>query len=418
MENRRSFLNKLGGLAIGTSLINLGTMRSVSASEIKVPEKLDEKFWGQVRASFPLDKDLSFMNNGTMGIVPNRSLEKMEASLYHTNHKAKYGGGKKQLIKSIEAFVQADSGEIGLTHNVTEGNNILCWGLPLKKGDEVLISDQEHVGNALAWLNRAKVDGISVKPIGILCSPEEIVERFKKAIGPKTKAITIPHIPCTTGQINPIKEICSMAKEKGIYTVVDGAHGPGMLELNVKDLGCDAYVSCGHKWMLGPAGTGFIYVKKEMMDVFQVKFIGAYGDTGWDINTGIKGYVDTAHRYHYGTQSAALYDGWNESIKFLNEIGMARVESRCKDLANRVYNGVKDKKDIQILSQENGDYRGGIVGFRFPNKDNLAFFTKMRDKGIMVRYVAESNLDSIRVSCHIYNSIAETDQIVKEVLDY
>ena len=415
MTNRKEFLASLVAISIGT----LVTGKPKNGMP-NVGDKMNGPVvsWESIPSFFRLQKGRTFLNNGTMGLCPNPVLKATSDSLNNSSEKAVYGGGKKELVKKIASFIGALEEEIALTHNVTEGNNIACWGLPLQKGDEVIITDQEHVGNALTWLNRAKLEGIVIKRIDILCSAEEILERINKAIGPKTRAITIPHIPCTTGQVNPIKEICSLARNKGIYSVVDGAHGPGMLNIDVKSIDCDVYVSCGHKWMLGPAGTGFFYIKRENLDVFQTKFVGAYCDTGWDINAGIKGYNTTAHRYYYGTQSAALYDGLSAAIDFQNALGKDKIEKHALELSTYLKNGLLELENKLSISTPLDMHKGGIIGFKFKEKDSSKFVNVLRKQNIILRYVAESSLNSIRVSTHLYNTKEQIDLLLNEIRKY
>lgn len=419
MVNRKEFLSKIGGLALGVGAFGLGDVKASNLEDFPSKKIAEPRFWEDLRKQFPLKKDLYFLNNGTNGISPNSVIKKVNQSLIHSNENAIYGGKIDSLLDSLAELLNVESDEIGLTHNVTEGNNIICWGLPLNKGDEVLISDQEHVGNALTWLNRQKVDGISVKSFSALHESEQILENIKSAITSRTKVITLPHILCTTGQIMPIKEICKLAKERGIYTVIDGAHGPGMLQVDLKELGCDAYTSCGHKWLLAPAGTGFFYLRKELIDIVQAKFVGAHSDLGWDINEGIKEYYPSVHRYFYGTQSAALYEGLKEAIEFQRKVGLELVEKRCKELSEYLYQGVLDMESkITMLSSSNPKYRGGIIGFKLNNKSSLDFYKAVKSKGYKVRVVPESGLDSLRISTHIYNSKDEVEGILKEIKNF
>ena len=220
----------------------------------------DEAYWSNVRQLFPLTRERIYLNNGTLGPSPYPVIEAVRQGMMKSDEYGDYGG-YEDCINSIAAFTGSDKNEIALTHNVTEGINIACWGVPLKRRDEVIITDQEHVGNALPWLNRQKLHGIVLKTFTPAPTAAETLERIAALITKKTRVIAVPHIPCTQGQILPVKEICTLAREKGIYSCIDGAHGPGMLPLNLHDMGCDTYASCGHKWMLGPKGTGFLYVR-------------------------------------------------------------------------------------------------------------------------------------------------------------
>ena len=150
-----------------------------------------------------------------------------------------------------------------------------------------------------------------------------------------------------------------------------------------------------------------------MLDVVQVKFVGAHSDLGWDINKGITDYYPSVHRYFYGTQSAALYAGLLESIEFHNKIGVEVVEKRCKELANHLYEGTLDMKEkVTMLSSSNPINRGGIIGFKFKEKTSLEFYEFVKKEGYKIRTVAESDLHSIRISTHVYNSMEEVDGLL------
>lgn len=122
----------------------------------------DETYWKNVRQLFPLDDSKSYLNNGTMGPSPYPVIDAVHKGMWRNEYDAEYGGYEKS-IEHIARFVKADKDEIALTHNVTEGINIACWGLPLHKKDEVILTSHEHVGNALPWLNRQKQHGIVVR---------------------------------------------------------------------------------------------------------------------------------------------------------------------------------------------------------------------------------------------------------------
>src|SRR5207248_996916 len=135
--------------------------------------------------------------------------------------------GSEAAREALPAFIGVKESEISLTHNVTEGINVIAWGLPLKKGDEVIMTTHEHVGNALPWLNRAKLHGIVIRTFQPALTASENLDSIKKLIGKKTRAIAVPHITCTTGLVLPVKEIAALAKEKGLFCFIDGAHGAG-----------------------------------------------------------------------------------------------------------------------------------------------------------------------------------------------
>ncbi|NBQ71254.1 MAG: aminotransferase class V-fold PLP-dependent enzyme, partial [Nitrosomonadaceae bacterium] len=303
-----------------------------------------------------------------------------------------------------------------LTHNVTEGINIACWGLPLKRGDEVILTTHEHVGNAVPWLNRQKVHGIVVKVFKPGATAEQTLSRVKKLITRKTRAIACPHIPCTIGQVFPIKEICALARSKGIYSVIDGAHGPGMLMMDLHDMGCDTYASCSHKWMLGPKGTGFLYVRKDFQDTLQTYNIGAGGDDGWDMLSDpptLKKYAASAHRYYGGTQANGLYAGVVAAIEFLDTIGMQNIHNRIQALGKYTQNRLLEfEGKVEMLTPTEDISRCAVNAFRIKGLEYTKFYDKCAQAKIRIRSVPENGINCSRVSTHIYNSKQDIDQLI------
>jgi len=418
MHNRRTFL-----LKGGAGLLGLFIPEVLSAGH-PLPEtpKIDlaGKSWKEIRSHFDLSQDVTFLNNGTMGPSPRMVVERIKQSLDHTNARAVYGGGKKLAKSSLAEFLQVDVKEIALTHNVTEGINISAWGLPLKKGDEIILTDQEHVGNGLPWLHRAKTDKLKVKILRLKPTASETLDALKSLIGPKTKVVAVPHITCTTGQVLPVKEICSLAKKKGVISVIDGAHGTGMIPLNLKDIGCDIYASCCHKWLLGPKGTGYLYVSEPCQDKLMALFVGGYSGLKWSVHkeeTYVSAeYTTFAHKYHYGTQDAAPYFGIGTAVDFNTSIGKDRIFKRIKSLNQYLLDGVVElKHSVEILTPQEDESRGGVLSFRFAGINSSNLKKELDKKGIVVRHVAESDLDALRVSTHLYNFEEEIDNLLYEL---
>ncbi|SOE23035.1 Selenocysteine lyase/Cysteine desulfurase [Spirosomataceae bacterium TFI 002] len=403
-QTRRSFL----GTVASSTLI----------SNITFGQKKESGYWQGIRKQFPLTDKRVYLNNGTFGPSPQVVLDTIQQSFKATNTSGEYGH-TTHAREVLAKFVGAKTEEISLTHNTTEGINIVCWGLPLKKGDEVIISLHEHVGNALPWLNRAKLDGIKLIPFEPKATQAENLDLIKKLTTRRTKAIAIPHITCTTGLVFPIKEIAEFARKKDIFTAIDGAHGSGTFDLDLHDLGCDFYATSCHKWMLGPNGTGFLYLREEILDKLQAIQVGAYSDTGWDMYSNpplIKGYNPTAHRFDYGSQSKPMYEGAAASAEFQINIGKQKIENRVRELNNYLFKGLSAMKSrLDILSPTEEASRICMVTFKPKNKDYQEFAQAVSKEGFRIRQLPESNLDAIRISTHIYNSKEEIDSFLKVV---
>lgn len=423
--SRRTFIKNAAQLsALSLLPISSYSNKAIDGKTLEINLKSarvdDESFWNMLRHQFPLDSHRTYFNNGTMGPSPYPVIEAVYQKMMAVDSTGDYGSSEESR-KNLAQFVHANEDEICLTHNVTEGINIICWGLNLSKDDEILITNHEHVGGALPWLSRAKIQGMKVNYFELGHNAEETLANLNKKITKKTKVIAVPHVVCTIGQVQPIKEIVALAKQFNIEVFVDGAHGAGMLNLNLHELGCDYYASCCHKWMCGPKGTGFVYIKKEALDRIQPYFVGAGSDSGWNVvdlpQPSIKGYVSNAHRYDYGTQNAALWSGVNAAIAFLNGITMPVIEARVKFLASKLQNDLLNLKhsNIEMLTSTEEKSRAGIIAFRLKNMDYTKFQGEAGIANFRIRVVPENGVNCIRISTHIYNSIEEVTRFVRFV---
>ena len=419
MTNRREFL-KMSTTALGALVVppfpEVDIPAAIKSNGKNVVE--DEAFWKMVREQFPLAKDKIYLNNGTMGPSPYPVIEMVRKTMMDVDVNGNYGGWE-QTATRLAKFVHVKEEEIALTHNVTDGINIVCWGLPLKRGDEVIITTHEHVGNAFPWLTRAKLHGLTLKTFTPGFTAAETLSRIEALITKKTRVIAVPHIPCTVGQVLPAKEICALGKSKGLFLSLDGAHGPGMLDLNISELGCDFYASCTHKWMLGPKGTAFLYVKKEMQDILQAYHVGGGSDNAkWNMMMNppeMGDYASTAHKYYYGTQSSALYAGVVAAIDFIESIGLQNVTQRIHNLAGHFQNELLHLGEgkVEMVTPVEAKSRAGVIAFKLKNVAYDKFYQLAAENKIRIRMVPENGLNLIRVSSHIYNNKTELDSLLE-----
>lgn len=418
--SRRNFIRSASMLAAMTMKeLNLIARTADTRTDGQSIAADDDKYWQNVRQLFPLTKDMTYLNNGTFGPSPYPVIEAVKNGMMENDRDGQYGNWE-ETIKRLAPFIGATDKEIALTHNVTDGINIGCWGLPLQRGDEVILTTHEHMGNAMPWMNRQKLHGIVIKTFAPASTAQETINRIYALITPRTRVIAVPHIPCTQGQVLPIKEICTMARRYNIWSIIDGAHGPGMIALDVHDLGCDTYATCSHKWMLGPKGTGFLYVRKDFQNILKPQVVGAgSGDAHWDLTThpvSTGGYNPDAHRYFAGTQSNGLYKGVTAAIDFIENIGADNVYRRVKYLGKYTQDGLLSfGNKVELLTPTEEISRAGVNGFRIRGMDYQKFNGMCGEQKIRIRAVPENGLNSLRVSTHIYNNTAEIDKFLAVV---
>lgn len=381
----------------------------------------DEKLWAEVRARFPLTRRRTYLNTGGLGASPQVAIDAMQAKTNELEEISEVGHSHElwSQIKERAGRVLGCAGEeVAYTRNTTEGANIICNGLKLKRGDEVITTTHEHVGNTVTWLARQKRDGIVVKTfVPSTASAAENIERLAALITPRTRALSISHVTCSTGQVLPVKEIGQLAAEHGIWYFVDGAQAPGMLPVDVREIGCHAYATSGHKWLLGPKGTGLLYVRKEALDDIDAKFVGAYSANGaWDmISTGEFEWAATAQRFEYGTVNVPLFVGLGASMQFLLDIGIDNVWRRDHALGSALIAGLNEL-GVEVLSPQHRDEHSGIITFRLQNmaygelQQFLAKKYQLRTRGIY-----EGGLNGLRISLHVYNSFADVERVLAGV---
>jgi len=412
---RRSFMQTIAGGAIGGTMLRVlpGTteMRDIVANDRQVAPD-DERFWDLVRDQFSLTRSPLYLNNGTMGPSPYAVADAVKAELDLVDRTGRYGGWDDVRPKLAE-FIGARPDEISITHNVTEGINVVAWGLPLRSGDEVILTNHEHAGNAVPWLTRARRDGLVVKVLQLTRDNAGILDRLNSLITKRTRVIAVPHITCTTGQVLPAQEICALGRQKGIWVMLDAAHTPGMMPLDVRALGCDFLATCGHKWMMGPKGTGFLYVRKDLQDVLQPIWAGGGSASGWDVEKGTLTFTQDARRYDFASQSAALYTGLGAATGFLRGLGMDNVFRRTRGLADRLRNQLLLLGErVEILTPDQEGQRGAILGFRLKSVPFDRVYSILHEEHkVITRMVPENGVNGNRISTHIYNSTEEVDRV-------
>ncbi len=410
MNDRRNFL-KFIGLGIINPTVALPTLEENFAPE---------SFWERIRKDFLVAPDYHYFNSGTMGISPKPVIDALKKRIEQIDSTGEYGHIDKALAP-ISRFVKVKESEISLMHNTTEGINTIAMGLPLKRRDEVLITNQEHVGGATPWLYRMSKGECVVKVFNLGKTDEETLFHLEKAITKRTKVIAVPHFTCTNGYLLPIKEIVAIARKHNCWIVVDGAHPPGMIDLNITDLGVDSYASCCHKWMLGPKGTGFLYVNENFRDIVKPTFTGAGVDLKWESNSNppyYKGFAPNGHRYYYGTQSGALFETLEDTIQYIESIGQKKIETRIRSFATYFRQELEAMGNrAEILTPADEKSRAGMITFRLKNLDFEKIGNIAKENNYRIRNVAEHDINASRVSFHYYNSLDEIKEFVEFLYD-
>ncbi|MBN1541783.1 aminotransferase class V-fold PLP-dependent enzyme [candidate division KSB1 bacterium] len=419
---RRNFIKSLAALAGGMGW--LANKRALAAdldhalSEIS-PES--DLFWRVVKKQFLLPEDYAYFNTGGLGASPYCVLEETQAKMREMEIYPAPGHDQEMWaqVKSLAAGVlQAPSvSEVALTNSTTEGNAIIVNGLPLNKGDEIITSTHEHAGLAIPLLNRMQHHGLVLKTFEPdVESGLGNVERIARLITKRTRLIFISHITCTLGQRFPEREIADLAHSKNIWFALDGAQVAGNMPIDVSHYDCDFYATGGHKWVLGPKRTGFLYVRESLLDTLRPITVGAYSDGGHDLKKKTFALNPTAQRYEYATQNSALYYGLGKAFEFINRIGIDRIWRHNKELAEFFYAGLEKIAGVRILSPLEKEYRSSLITFKIQDKNFREVANYLTaEKQLRVRVVPEAQIDGIRVSIHLYNDMEQIERLLFEI---
>ncbi len=379
---------------------------------------IDNRF-ALLRAQLPYQADLTFLNTSTLGLSPQivvdtvvqniRAFEEKNSSGQHDEH---WLAVKEQAAD----LLGCTANEIAFTRNTTEGANVVCSGLPFTPGDEIITSSHEHTGNIFAWLGRAQRDGLHIKVFEPAPSAAETLTRIEALYTPQTCALSIPHVSCANGQVLPVQDIGAWARDRGLWYFVDGAQAAGMIPVDVASIGCHAYATSGHKWLLGPKGTGLLYVREDALDLIRATYIGAYSNEGpFDLASGQFQFHPSAQRYEYGTLNGAFVAGLGAAFTWLGDFGFDSIFRHDRALADQLREGLK-QLDIETLSPDEPAARSAIITFRLANMPyaDLQSFL-MKNYRLRVRGIYEGGLDAIRVSRHLYNTVADVQRVLEAV---
>jgi selenocysteine lyase/cysteine desulfurase len=309
-------------------------------------DKNEDAYWAEMRKQFLIPGDEIYLNNGTVGSSPAPVLRAIFDGYFSTEKMDQMDpedypiwgyAAWNEFRDPLAEFIGCHRDELALLRNATEANSYIANGLDLKAGDEVLMTDQEHPGGEHPWNLRAKRYGIVVKRVTLprpVKDAPQVLNLFNDAITPRTRVLFFSHITTFSGVVLPAKELSALARSKGILSAIDGAHVPGMMRLNIRDLGCDMYSASPHKWLQAPKGSGFLYVRDEVID----RVWNTIVTEGWD-DPKIR-----AERFQrIGSSNVPSLWGLRASIKLANDIGVERIERRHRMLADYMLEQMKKR---------------------------------------------------------------------------
>ena len=411
--SRRSALHRL---AHGAALLSAGLPSLSALSSWLGAAPNHEAYWELVRRQFPFREARVPMNAANLCPAP-RVVAEAVAELTRDidvdcsfNNREKFKTLLELSRKQVADQLGVDSDEVALVRNTSEANNIINNGLPLKAGDEVLLWDQNHPTNNVAWQVRAARFHSTVKRVETPAQPtriDQLVAPFEQALGPRTRVLALTHVSNVSGVRLPIRELCQLAQPRNIHVHVDGAQTWGAFNLNLRELQCDSFAASSHKWFCGPKEVGLLYVKRNRIAEIWPNLVSP----GWggDVEPDVKG----ARKFEsFGQRDDARLAAIATTVDFHRLIGFDRVEARIFELAGALKAGLK-AEGCRLVTPEDPRLSGGVCIIQArPEKRREVF------NGLYTRYgIAGAPTGGLRLCPHIYNTMAHVDRAIGAVRD-
>ncbi len=374
------------------------------------PDGVDDLAWAQVRAAFVLDTGTVYMNNAGLGMPPGRVARAVADGYLAVSREPRRATDElrglvaRRVRPGLAAFLGADPGELSLTRNATEALHLGAAGFDLGPGDEVVFTTQEHPAGRRPWQLRAARDGIAIREVFVpspLPGADEVVEAFEAALTPSTRVLAFCHVT-RGGHLYPVRRLAALARERGMLTHVDGAQAVGMFPVDLHDLGCDTYSASLHKWFLGPAGTGFLYVSAAARE--NVRSVFAHDAT-----------LENPAFEPPGTNDLPVRAALDAALAFVEQVGIDRIEARTRFLSDYLKRRLAEMPGARLLS-------GAIPGtscpastiFEIEGVDAVASVPVVAERAsIHIDEHRRDGHDALRVSTHMYNTTAEIDRLLE-----
>ncbi len=325
--------------------------------------------------------------------------------------------------KSVQKYINAkDKDEIVFTKGATEAINLVAntFGQKyLSEGDEVLLTELEHHSNYVPWHFLRKAKNIKIEFAEINNDGEITLEAIEKKITSKTKIISVTHLSNVTGAILPIKEIVKLAHSKNIPVLIDGCQGAPHLKLDMQELDCDFYAISGHK-MYGPTGIGVLYAKKKWLEDLP-PYQGGGGMISEVKKHGIT-YGELPNKYEAGTMATAQVIAFNESIKFIEKIGIDNIQKHEKELMDYGLEKLRKNNSVNIIG--NPKKKGGVISFTIEGIHPHDIATILDEDGVAIRaghhccQILHDKLNipaTARASFGVYNTKEDIDKLDQSI---
>ena len=385
------------------------------------------------RADIPFLDEVIYLDAASTTPTPKPVVDAMNEYYHHFNSNTGRGAYRTAVKATSEVektrvklskLINCDPEEIIFTKNTTEAINLVVNGLNYEKDESIIVPNIEHHSNFIPWLN-LKNQGVKTKIISSGQHGMVKSEDIEQTIDKTTKLITITQVSNSIGSVQPVNEIGKLAKENNILFMMDAAQSVGHMSVDVKEIGADFVTFPGHKGLLGPVGTGFLYCNKEVAEKLSPMNLG--GGTVSDVTEDNFTLAPVPSRFEGGTQNISGIIGLGAAVDYINKIGISKIEKYGEKLTKMMYNGIKEIENAAVYGHPENIY--DMVGFNISGvnchdvakildeQSNICVRSGMHCAIPAMRQIGAYEFGgTVRASIHYYNTEEEIQTLI-DILD-
>jgi selenocysteine lyase/cysteine desulfurase len=390
---------------------------TTAKTPVPTPVGSDEGFWREVREHFLIPQELAPLNAANLCPSPVPVIDKLQNLAQDIDrdpspyNRAKLSEGREATRTLLARYLRVSPEEIVITRNTSEANNLVSSGLDLGPQDEVIIFSDNHPSNNLAWREKAKRFGFTVKTLNVI-SPHPGTEYYIDAVSDnittRTKVLAFTHVSNTAGDLFPAKELCSLAREHGVLTLVDGAQSFGVLDLDLGDMRPDFFTGSAHKWPCGPKETGVLYLNRHAESRIAPSIISLYA-----------GKVGVSERLEgMGQRDNPAIVAFGDALEFQLQIGQTAIEARARELTQALIEGLQTINGIELWTHPSAERSAAVLSFTPGNLDPRKLAAALYENDGIICAARSGDRTGLRLSPHLYNLHEEVERTLAAIKRY
>jgi len=377
-----------------------------------------------IRAQVPATSKYIYLNSGWQGPSPVSVIRAVQEAFQDEAEGPTAPPTRERRLAAFRrsrnvraALIGAGSDEVSIHQNTTEGVNIVLSGIDLRNGDEIITCSGEHSSVIVPAYHARERYGVTLKIVRVSSedTPKSIVARFEEAATPALRLILLSHISYSSGQLFPVRELAALAHKHGAHVLMDAAQSVGQVPVDVRELLCDFCAFPGHKWLLGPAATGALYVRRDLIPSVNPPRVSHHASAFYNFKDRFEPKVDAIDKFELTTVSVPLLAGLSAAIDFVEGIGLDSIQERALSLARYATPRLREVDGVELISaSEAASVCSGIVSFALSGVPPVTLTAHLwESRRIVARTVPDAACT--RFCFHAFNTEAEVDAAVEVI---